>query len=63
MGDARRLDRADLRELHLRGVEVVEQPGAVAQQDGHDVKLELVQESRRKVLIHDFWVTMYTGQW
>jgi hypothetical protein len=41
--DARRLDRPDLLELHLRGPEVVEKASTVAKQHWSDVKLKLVQ--------------------
>jgi hypothetical protein len=41
--DARRLDRPDLLELHLRGPEVVEEASTVAEQYWNDVELKLVQ--------------------
>jgi hypothetical protein len=41
--DARRLDRADLLELHLSGPEVFEEARTVAKQYWSDVELELVQ--------------------
>jgi hypothetical protein len=41
--DARRLDRPDLLELHLRGPEVVEEASTVAEHYWDHVELELVQ--------------------
>ena len=41
--DARRLDRPDLLQPHVRVREVVEEACAAAEQKGDDVKLELVQ--------------------
>src|SRR4051794_9373289 len=45
VGDAGRLDGADLLELHLRVAEVVEETSTVAEQHRSDVELKLVQQS------------------
>src|ERR1044072_5517517 len=51
--DTRGLDGTDLLELHLRVSEVVEEASTVAEQHGNDVELELVEQSRRQVLLNN----------
>jgi hypothetical protein len=51
--DAGRLDRSELLEFDLGAAEVVEEASATAEQHRNDVKLELVQEPRRQVLVDD----------
>src|SRR5690349_1050926 len=53
VGDAGGLDRAELLELNAGGPEVVEQASAVAEEYWDDVELDLVQQPRRQVLVHD----------
>jgi hypothetical protein len=51
--DARRLERPDLLQLHLRVPEVVEETSTVAEQQRNDVELKFVQQSRCQVLLND----------
>src|SRR5205823_8243531 len=51
--DAGRLDGPDLLELHLCVPEVVEEASTIAEQHWNHVELELVQQSRRQVLLSD----------
>src|ERR671912_986841 len=53
VGHPRRLDGADLLQLHLGVLEVVEEARTVAEQDRNDVELEHVQQSRRQILPGD----------
>ena len=48
MGDAGRLDRANL--LQLQVADVIQQALSTTQQDGHDVQLHLVDEAGGEVL-------------
>src|ERR671914_456345 len=51
VGDPRRVDGADLLELEV--ADILQQPLAVAEQDRDDVELELIDEPRGEVLLHD----------
>ena len=51
MGDAGRLDRADL--LQPKVADVVQQALSTTQQDGHDMQLHLVDEAGGEVLPRD----------
>ncbi len=53
MCDAGRLDGPDLLESHIRLPEVVEEPRTATEQHRNDVQLELVQQSRRQILLTD----------
>ena len=53
MGDPSALDHPGDFQVDRPGAEVVEQADATPEQDGHQVDVDLVQESRSDVLLHD----------
>ncbi len=53
MRDPTSLDHPGALQLDRLGAEVVEQPDAVTQQDGHQVDVYLVEDSRSDALLHE----------
>lgn len=59
MGYPGGVDHPGLLELGPLRSEAVEEPGAAAEQDWHEVNLEFVEQARRQALLHDLRATCH----